>query len=155
ERRLARPVLHAGRLPADNLRAAGGTASFLRLRQVSARADKNKDGPRHRDATRPTHCAPPHVLKSLCALCRAQPRRASMLEVGRRRTGEDLGPLQHYRLIWRASVLMAALAVSSVAVAEQRLALIVTNQAYTQAGAQLTNTHRDGELVKAALEKVG
>jgi hypothetical protein len=39
--------------------------------------------------------------------------------------------------------------------AETRIALVVTNQAYSQAGARLTNTHRDGELVKAALEKVG
>src|SRR5262245_46910304 len=39
--------------------------------------------------------------------------------------------------------------------AEPRIALVVTNQAYTQAGAGLTNTHRDGELVQAALEKVG
>jgi uncharacterized caspase-like protein len=38
---------------------------------------------------------------------------------------------------------------------EKRIALIITNQAYTQAGARLTNTHRDGEVVKAALEKVG
>jgi uncharacterized caspase-like protein len=43
----------------------------------------------------------------------------------------------------------------SAAGAEQRIALVVTNQAYTQAGAGLTNTHRDGDLVKAALEKVG
>lgn len=39
--------------------------------------------------------------------------------------------------------------------AETRLALVVTNQSYTQAGAALSNTHRDGDLVKAALERVG
>jgi formylglycine-generating enzyme required for sulfatase activity len=39
--------------------------------------------------------------------------------------------------------------------AEKRIGLIITNQAYSQAGARLTNTHRDGEVVKAALEKVG
>ena len=38
---------------------------------------------------------------------------------------------------------------------ETRIALIITNQAYTQSGARLANTHRDGEVVKAALEKVG
>jgi formylglycine-generating enzyme required for sulfatase activity len=47
------------------------------------------------------------------------------------------------------------LLVTSVVAAEPRIALIVTNQAYTQVGASLTNTHRDGELVKGALEKVG
>jgi hypothetical protein len=47
------------------------------------------------------------------------------------------------------------LLVPSVAAAEPRIALIITNQAYTQAGASLTNTHRDSELVKGALEKVG
>ena len=41
------------------------------------------------------------------------------------------------------------------ATAERRLALVIANQAYTQAGARLTNTHRDGDLVKSALEKVG
>jgi hypothetical protein len=45
--------------------------------------------------------------------------------------------------------------VSVRAYAEKRIALVITNQAYTQAGARLTNTHRDGELVKAALESVG
>ena len=43
----------------------------------------------------------------------------------------------------------------STAAAEARIALIVTNQAYTQAGARLANTHRDGDVVKAALENVG
>src|SRR5438552_18717930 len=43
----------------------------------------------------------------------------------------------------------------SAAKAKTRIGLVVTNQAYTQAGARLTNTHHDGELVKAALEKVG
>src|SRR6478736_5736897 len=37
--------------------------------------------------------------------------------------------------------------------AEPRIALVITNQAYTQAGALLTTTHRDGDLIKAALEK--
>lgn len=35
-----------------------------------------------------------------------------------------------------------------------RIALVVTNQAYAQPGARLTNTHRDGDIIKAALEKV-
>jgi hypothetical protein len=39
--------------------------------------------------------------------------------------------------------------------AGKRIALIITNQSYTQAGARLTNTHRDGELLKSALERVG
>jgi formylglycine-generating enzyme required for sulfatase activity len=43
----------------------------------------------------------------------------------------------------------------STAQAQKRIALVVTNQAYTQAGARLANTHRDGDLVKAALETVG
>ena len=41
------------------------------------------------------------------------------------------------------------------ALAESRIALVITNQAYAQPGARLTATHRDGDLVKAALEKVG
>ena len=51
--------------------------------------------------------------------------------------------------------IMLLLLVPSVAAAEPRIALIITNQAYTQAGASLANTHRDGEQVKNALEKVG
>jgi hypothetical protein len=43
----------------------------------------------------------------------------------------------------------------SPVVAEIRMALVITNQSYTQAGARLTNTFRDGDLVKAALEQVG
>jgi formylglycine-generating enzyme required for sulfatase activity len=51
--------------------------------------------------------------------------------------------------------LIVLVLVSSAAQAQKRIALILTNQAYTQAGARLTNTHRDGDLVKAALERVG
>lgn len=50
---------------------------------------------------------------------------------------------------------VAALAAVTPAAGESRLALVIANQSYTQAGARLTNTHRDGELVKTALEKVG
>ena len=39
--------------------------------------------------------------------------------------------------------------------AEPRIALVITNQAYTQPGARLTGTHRNGEIVKAALENAG
>jgi uncharacterized caspase-like protein len=39
--------------------------------------------------------------------------------------------------------------------AQQRIALLVTNQAYRQPGAALANTHRDGEILKSALERVG
>lgn len=39
--------------------------------------------------------------------------------------------------------------------AEMRLALVVTNRGNKQEGAELSNTHRDGDLVKAALERVG
>jgi uncharacterized caspase-like protein len=38
---------------------------------------------------------------------------------------------------------------------EPRVALIVANQSYTQPGAKLANTFRDGDLVKGALEAVG
>jgi hypothetical protein len=51
-------------------------------------------------------------------------------------------------------VLVLAL-LPSLARAEARIALAITNQAYTRPGAQLSNTHRGGEMVKAALEKVG
>jgi formylglycine-generating enzyme required for sulfatase activity len=51
-------------------------------------------------------------------------------------------------------VLVLAL-LPSLARAEARIALVITNQAYTQPGAQLSNTYRDGEVVKSALEKVG
>jgi hypothetical protein len=54
----------------------------------------------------------------------------------------------------RVIVLMLAL-LPSLARAEARIALVIANQAYAQPGAQLFNTYRDGELVKAALEKVG
>ena len=50
---------------------------------------------------------------------------------------------------------LAALAAVTPAAAESRLGLVIANQSYSQAGARLTNTHRDGELVKSALEKVG
>jgi formylglycine-generating enzyme required for sulfatase activity len=58
------------------------------------------------------------------------------------------------------STLLQALALMfalwpSLARAEARIALVITNQAYTQPGAQLSNTYHDGETVKAALEKVG
>ena len=62
---------------------------------------------------------------------------------------------------WRLQLLclgcqfLAAMAHINSAAAETRIALVIANQAYTQAGARLTNTHRDGDLVKAALEKVG
>ena len=52
-------------------------------------------------------------------------------------------------------ILLGLLARAAPALAETRIALVVTNQAYTQPGAQLTAAHRDGEVVKAALEKVG
>jgi hypothetical protein len=42
----------------------------------------------------------------------------------------------------------------SAALAEPRIALLVTNQAYRQPGLQLLNTHRDGDILKTALEKV-
>jgi len=45
--------------------------------------------------------------------------------------------------------------VAAPAMAQQRIALIVTNQSYTQPGAKLENTHADGDLIKAALERVG
>jgi formylglycine-generating enzyme required for sulfatase activity len=51
--------------------------------------------------------------------------------------------------------LLLLLVLPSAAHAEARIALVITNQAYTQSGARLTNTHRDGDVVKAALEKVG
>jgi formylglycine-generating enzyme required for sulfatase activity len=53
-------------------------------------------------------------------------------------------------LLWLLVVLLP-----SAAHAEARIALVITNQAYTQSGARLTNTHRDGDVVKAALERVG
>ncbi|PPD31296.1 MAG: hypothetical protein CTY20_00725 [Hyphomicrobium sp.] len=52
-------------------------------------------------------------------------------------------------------VLGALLVLPGRATAEPRIALVIANQGYTQPGAKLTNTHRDGDLVKAALEKVG
>jgi uncharacterized caspase-like protein len=54
-----------------------------------------------------------------------------------------------------AFVILLLVFTPSAAHAEARIALVITNQAYTQAGARLTNTHRDGEVVKSALEKVG
>src|SRR6476646_2117352 len=60
------------------------------------------------------------------------------------------------RFRWCIAVLVLLMAqVSSPGLAEPRLALVITNQNYTQSGARLTNTFRDGDLVKAALEKVG
>jgi Jacalin-like lectin domain len=56
------------------------------------------------------------------------------------------------RLSW---LLLALLLAPLPATAETRIALVISNQSYTQAGARLTNTHRDGDLVKSALEKVG
>ena len=53
------------------------------------------------------------------------------------------------------ALLLSLLLLPSAAHAEARIALVITNQAYTQSGARLTNTHRDGDVVKAALEKVG
>ena len=52
-------------------------------------------------------------------------------------------------------VLLLLLPSAAWAQVEKRIALVITNQAYTQAGARLTNTHHDGDLVKAALERVG
>ena len=52
------------------------------------------------------------------------------------------------------ALVIAALLVSA-AHAEPRMALLITNQAYRQPGAALTNTHRDGDILMAALEKVG
>ncbi len=54
-------------------------------------------------------------------------------------------------IVWLASLL----ADSVRAQQPPRIALVVTNQSYNQPGAALTNTHRDGELVQSALEKVG
>jgi formylglycine-generating enzyme required for sulfatase activity len=51
-------------------------------------------------------------------------------------------------------VLLIALLPSPVR-AEARIALVITNQAYTQAGARLSNTYHDGEVINAALERVG
>ncbi|MBV1695304.1 MAG: SUMF1/EgtB/PvdO family nonheme iron enzyme [Hyphomicrobiales bacterium] len=57
------------------------------------------------------------------------------------------------------SAIMAVLAVLAMAPAASaqgnRIALVITNQNYTQPGARLTNTHHDGDLVKGALEAVG
>ena len=53
------------------------------------------------------------------------------------------------------ALLLSLLLLPSAARAEARIALVITNQAYTQSGARLTNTHRDGHVVRAALEKVG
>ena len=56
----------------------------------------------------------------------------------------------------RISVLVCLLlALTTAATAQTRIALVITNQSYSQPGARLTNTHRDGVVVKAALEKVG
>src|SRR5436190_23939291 len=59
------------------------------------------------------------------------------------------------RLLCAGLLVLGLLVGLSPAVAETRVALVVTNQSYTQAGARLTNTYRDGDLVKAALEQVG
>ena len=56
---------------------------------------------------------------------------------------------------WLAGFACLIVLASLPARAEPRIALVITNQAYTQAGALLTNTHRDGDLIKAALEKIG
>ena len=60
---------------------------------------------------------------------------------------------------WAAALVawLVVLAAATVlpAQAEPRIALVITNQAYTQPGARLTGTHRNGETVKAALEKAG
>lgn len=55
-------------------------------------------------------------------------------------------------LCWAWLTLIASV---QAALAETRIALVVTNQSYKQAGAGLTNTHRDGDLIRTALEKVG
>jgi len=52
-------------------------------------------------------------------------------------------------------LLLVLMLVPRAASADKRIALVITNQAYTQAGAQLINTYRDGDLVTAALQKVG
>src|SRR5215468_11073063 len=63
------------------------------------------------------------------------------------------------RIQWGGAMLQVIVLVLALlpplAHAEARIALVITHQAYTQPGAQLSNTHRDGEMVKAALEKVG
>lgn len=52
--------------------------------------------------------------------------------------------------------LLALLAPAALAQREPaRIALVITNEAYTQRDARLTNTHRDGSLIKDALEMVG
>ncbi len=59
-------------------------------------------------------------------------------------------------LLARIAILVVALVVGALpALAQQRLALLITNQNYVQPGAKLENTHADGDLIKAALEKVG
>ena len=56
-------------------------------------------------------------------------------------------------LVWIAAVVLSATARSQPQPA--RIALVITNQEYSQPGARLTNTHRDGDIVKEALERVG
>ena len=58
-------------------------------------------------------------------------------------------------LMLLGAMMFCVLMTSQPAAAQNRIALILTNQAYTQPGARLTNPHRDGEVLKAALEKVG
>ncbi len=53
------------------------------------------------------------------------------------------------------TLILAAFAGPALAAAEPRIALVIANQAYVMPGAALTNTHQDGDLIKAALEKVG
>jgi uncharacterized caspase-like protein len=58
--------------------------------------------------------------------------------------------------MFRAILLALFLSLSPVlARGEARFALVITNQPYTQPGAQLDNTYRDGQVIKAALERVG
>ena len=58
-------------------------------------------------------------------------------------------------LLFGIVMLAAGLIMVTDAMAEARIALVITNQSYKQSGAALTNTHHDGDLVKSALEKVG
>src|SRR5262249_15876397 len=55
------------------------------------------------------------------------------------------------------SLVIAVLAVGQAhdAIAGERLALIITNQAYPPQFGALTKTHADGEILKRALEKAG
>jgi uncharacterized membrane protein len=54
-----------------------------------------------------------------------------------------------------ASLLLALLFAPLAAAEPARIALVITNQEYSLDALKLENTHRDGEIVKAALKQVG